>query len=80
MLWDLAPDIVGEPLYTLVLEPFGLVGAVRFAVTLSEGGRFESYSMNVVTVSGGRLQHNEYFEIEDVDAALARFAELRRRP
>ncbi len=57
-------------------------GAPRVADsgTLPEGGIWESYIVNLATVVRGRITRIELFELEAVDAALARFAELRPDP
>src|SRR6185295_20181695 len=34
----------------------------------------------VFIIAGDRIAHTEYFEVDDTDAALARFAELRPDP
>jgi ketosteroid isomerase-like protein len=48
--------------------------------TLPEGGAFERPYVNVATVAGGRIDRVELFEVDQLDAALARFAELRPDP
>src|SRR5262249_59535050 len=58
-----------------------VVGAVGELGTLAEaGGAFERPIVHVFTVARGRITRHEQFEPEDVDAALARFAELRPDP
>ena len=78
VLWDLAPDIRFEVPFRLALERYGVVSVSRSFGTLREGGgAFESFRAYVSMVERGRVTRLEGFEIEDVDAALARFAELR---
>ncbi len=79
-LWDLAPDFQLEPRVVLALERHGIVAVTRTFGTLSEGGPFERYLVQVVTVARGRLARIEQFELDQVDAALARLAELRPDP
>jgi class 3 adenylate cyclase len=80
VLWDLAPDIEYEG-FVLALERHGLVVAERSSGTLREGGGgFERPLVTVSTVTGGRLTRLELFDVDDVDATLARLAELRPDP
>jgi class 3 adenylate cyclase/ketosteroid isomerase-like protein len=80
VLWDLAPDSQVEPRCVLALEPHGAVAVSRTFGTLSEGGAFERYVLHVWTVARGRITRLEHFEIDQLDAALARLAELRPDP
>ncbi len=80
VLWNLAPDVQVQGLGGLALEPHGLVGVARFFGTLADGGAFESLMISMSIVEQGRITRIEAFEIDDVDAALARFAELRPDP
>ena len=77
VLWNLAPDIQVDGRVGLALERHGLVSAGRDFGTLAEGGAFERQRVAVLIVAGGRITRFEMFDVEDVDAALARFAELR---
>jgi hypothetical protein len=79
-LWRLTPDIGIDMGFELARERHGLVTAVRDVGTLPEGGTFERPMVTVAIVTGGRVTRYEFFELEDVDAALARFAELRPDP
>ena len=63
--------------FRLALERYGVVSVSRSFGTLREGGAFETFRAYVSTVERGRITRMEAFELEDVDAALARFAELR---
>jgi hypothetical protein len=75
-LWELAPDIQMRG-HTLAHERHGAVGvACHYGTLASGGGAFENLMANVTLVENGRLTCVELFEIEDVDAALARFDEL----
>jgi ketosteroid isomerase-like protein len=79
-LWDLAPDTqiaIGSP---LAYARYGSVGLSRTFGTLRDGGTFENPTVMVAIVADGRIARLEAFEPEHVDAALARFAELRPDP
>jgi class 3 adenylate cyclase/tetratricopeptide (TPR) repeat protein/ketosteroid isomerase-like protein len=76
-LWKLAPDQRLElgwhwPAY----GPHGGVTVVRRFGTLPDGGTFESEYLEIFVVAQGHATHLELFEIEDLDATLARFEEL----
>src|SRR5262249_41011623 len=79
-LWRLAPDWHVDTRLELAYERHGVVWAVKGIGTLPEGGTFERPIVMVLIVAGGRITRVEVFEPEDVDAALARFAELRPDP
>jgi hypothetical protein len=79
-LWELAPDIQLEPCFVLALEHYGMVSAGRIFGTFPDAGPFENQLAWLFLFAGGRITRVEIFEIEDVDAALARFAELRPDP
>jgi hypothetical protein len=74
--WKLAPDIQFGSSSQRALEPYGLVSVVRSFARCATAGLFSS----VVLVSSGRITRIELFEIDDVAAVLARFAELRPDP
>jgi hypothetical protein len=78
-LWRLVPDEHIEGAFQLARDRHGVVSAVRMVGTLPEGGAFERPMVNVYIVAGGCITRMEFSELEDVDAALARFAELRPR-
>ena len=77
VLWDLAPDIQLDALSAVAHARHGAVGLGRFFGTLRDGGPFEYCLANVATVVRGRISRLEFFELEDMDAAVARLAELR---
>ncbi len=76
-LWDLAPDVRTVIVSTLAHARYGSALLVQPSGTSREGGAFESPSAAVFIVADGRITRQELFEPEDLDAALARFAELR---
>src|SRR5262249_977343 len=79
-LWRLAPDDHIEGGIELARERYGRVAAGQSVGTLPEGGTYERPIVIGYIVAGGRITRMEIFEPEDVDAALARFAELRPDP
>ncbi|MGH7895781.1 MAG: nuclear transport factor 2 family protein, partial [Candidatus Binatia bacterium] len=79
-LWDLAPDAQIALGSTLAYARHGSVGLARTFGTLRDGGTFENPTASVAIVANGRITRLELFEPEHVDAALARFAELRPDP
>jgi len=77
-LWELAPNQrVESGLVWHASARRGGVTALRRIGTLPEGGEFESDYLMLFTTARGRVSRLEYFEPEAVDAALARFEELR---
>ncbi len=78
VLWALAPDQRLEIGWSSpVVDRHGFVVAARRGGTLASGGAFESEYLWLGVGSPGRFTRSEFFEIVDLDAALARFAELR---
>jgi hypothetical protein len=77
-LHELAPDaLVGQPLHYLADEPHGTLSIAHSFGTLANGGAFESVYV-MITLSGpDGLAGVELFELDDLEAAKARFAELR---
>jgi hypothetical protein len=80
VLGNLSPDFHLQPLFVLALERHGMVSVARTFGTLPEGGPWENWLVTVATVARGRITRLELFEIEAVDAALARLGELRPDP
>ena len=81
VLWDLAPDqrvMVGWS--WPVVERHGIVLTGRREGTLAEGGAFANDYVMLRFATGGRFTRWEHFEIAALDAALARFEELRPDP
>ena len=77
MRWDLAPDVqLDEIPGGLAHTQYGGVGLGRAFGTLADGGAFETSVVSVAVVERGRIARLELFELDDVDAALARFAAL----
>jgi hypothetical protein len=76
-LWELAPDQRLELgwFWPAVDRDCALV-SVRREGTLPDGGAFESDYLALFAVTGGRVTRLEFFEVDALDRALARFAEL----
>src|SRR5262249_24475376 len=79
-LWRLVPDDHIEAAFELTRERHGVVAVGVSVGTLPEGGTYERPLVIAYVVAGGRITRLEFFEPEDVDAALVRFAELRPDP
>jgi ketosteroid isomerase-like protein len=78
VLWDLAPDQRLElPSSVPAVRDNGVVAIVRREGTVPDGGPFESVYIWLCLMKGDRITHLELFEVDAIDAALARFEELR---
>ena len=77
VLFEQAPDVMMETLYTVAAEKHGNVSTVRRFGTLADGGAFESVFVRLASFRGERIVGVEMFELEDLDAARARFEALR---
>jgi ketosteroid isomerase-like protein len=79
-LWELAPaSRVDAGRFWPACDRHGAITDVRRTGTVPDGGEFESDYLTLYTVAHGRVTRIELFEIADLAAALARFAELRPR-
>ena len=77
-LWSLAPTTRVElGWHWLASGPHGGVTVARRYGGLKEGGAYESEGLVLYVQVRGSLTHVEFFEMDDLEAALARFAELR---
>jgi hypothetical protein len=78
VLYELAPDsrIEGGHFWLALASGCSLF-TFRHAGTLQGGGEFENEYLLLGLRQGGRTTRMEFFEIDAVDAALARFEELR---
>jgi hypothetical protein len=76
VLWELAPDQRLEIGSWPAVDRHGFVVTARRVGTLTNGGAFESEYLWLGVGSAGRFTRSEFFEMADLDAALARFAEL----
>lgn len=84
-LFEQSPDVtVGERLYYLAEESYGVLAVGHTFGTLNDGGAFESVFLQMGLYGANGLRGAELFELEDLDRAWARFEELRadslRRP
>jgi hypothetical protein len=74
---DLAPGSGVEFVRLLSWDAHGIVTIAHRTGTDIEGGTFESLMVLLETVEGGRITRMEYYDVEDLDRAVARFAQLR---
>jgi ketosteroid isomerase-like protein/tetratricopeptide (TPR) repeat protein len=74
-LFEQSPDALLEPIYYLAVEKYGSLAIARNFGTLRSGGRFENVYVQIATPSAAEL-----FELDDLELARARFAELRPDP
>jgi ketosteroid isomerase-like protein len=76
-LWDLAPDQRFEFGWSWpAVDSRGFVVTARRTGMLADGGPFESEFVWLGLVRSGRFTRVELFEIDAIETALARFAEL----
>ncbi len=81
VLWDLAPDQrIGYGWSLPAVDRHGAVGILRREGRLPDGGAFESEYVTLSRRNGDLITHLEFFELVALDAALARFEELRPDP
>jgi len=78
-LFEQAPDASVETLYLVAVEKHGMLVVARNFGTLQEGGEFESVYVRMALFRDGRIVRAEMFELEELDRARARFAELSER-
>jgi ketosteroid isomerase-like protein len=78
--YELSADLSIHPLYVAATAPHGRVMVMRAAGTNTEGGEFEILYAALIAHRGEKIAMIEFFEPEDLDAALARFEELRPDP
>jgi ketosteroid isomerase-like protein len=78
-LFEGTRDFSTDDLYHVAAEEHGSLAIGRTFGTLAEGGEFESVFARLLLYRDGRLGAVELFEPEHLDAARARFEELRPR-
>jgi ketosteroid isomerase-like protein len=76
-LFEQSADAIIEPFYYLATGEHVFVAVGHTFGTLAEGGAFEFVWAQVGLNQGGRPVTVELFEVEDLDAALARYEALR---
>jgi len=77
-LFEQAPDLTFETLYTIATEQHGALEMVRmFGRLAAGGGEFETCYARLGLYQGARLVGMELFEPDDLDRARARLTELR---
>ena len=75
-IWDLTPDLSTRIEAVHRLSSFGAVVTNTAYGTSPEGFAAEWRVVDLVTVEGDRISRDEFFDEEDLDAAVARFDEL----
>jgi class 3 adenylate cyclase/ketosteroid isomerase-like protein len=75
-LWEQSPDAAGETLYYVADAEEASLNVGRMFGTLRDGGAFESLFVRLARFRDGRFVEVELYELEDLELALARFAEL----
>jgi ketosteroid isomerase-like protein len=76
-LVELSPDIRMTVAEVDRIEPWGCVFQHRMNGHTNDGGDFEIASVVLATMSAGRIDRIEYFEVDDRQKALMRFGALR---
>ncbi len=81
-VWELSRDLRIETLYIIAVEPHGTLYVCRWFGANTEGGEFDAVYVCLALQRGDRPVGLEIFELDELDAAHARFAELRtgKRP
>jgi class 3 adenylate cyclase/ketosteroid isomerase-like protein len=74
-LFEESPDAMIEPLYFLAIDPHGVLVVAHTFGTLADGGPFENVFVQVMAPDCV-----EPFELDDLERARERFAELRPDP
>jgi hypothetical protein len=79
-LWELAPTTrIEAGWHWPAFDRHVALTDVHRTGSLPDGGDFESDYLHLCTLDGERVARIELFELDDLDAALARFEELRPR-
>jgi len=76
-LFELIPDARSEFLYFVAIESHGRVSVNRTWGLNREGGEVESFFVLLSRFRDGKVSYLEMFEVEHLDYALARLADLR---
>jgi hypothetical protein len=76
-LFEQSPDALIETLYYVTVAEHGFVAVGHTTGTLHSGGEFESVFVQVGHRHADRIVGAELCEIDDLDAACARFEALR---
>jgi hypothetical protein len=71
-----APNVIVEPLYYLAVEPHGALAVAHTYGTLAGGGEFENAFVQLGRHSAKGIISAELYELDDLDAARKRFADL----
>lgn len=76
-VWKLTREWRLDELYAVAVAPHARVAVWRTSSASAEGGEFESLFVELVRHEREQLRAIELFELENLEAALARFEELR---
>jgi hypothetical protein len=79
-LWELSRDVMLEPLYVVAVADHGRLYVCRWFGTNAEGGGFDAVSVCLALAREGRPAGLEMYELDELDAARARFEALRPAP
>jgi hypothetical protein len=77
-LMEQSDDFATDVLYHVAVAAHGSLSVGRMFGTRRDGGPFESVFVRLNRYEGGRNVGMELFELEDLERATARFAELGR--
>ena len=79
VLWRLVPETRSEGgnVWLASAADRGVLYTRRIGIVAAAGGEYESEYFTLVLLDGERIRRLEIFEIDDADAAIARFDELR---
>jgi ketosteroid isomerase-like protein len=75
-VWDLSRDLRIEMLYLLGTAEHGIAYVNRWSGTNAEGGDFDAVYVCIALLRGDEPAGMEMFELDDIELARARFAEL----
>ena len=76
-MWELSRDLRTDALYTVASAPHGRLFVSRWSGTNAEGGEFDAVYVCVGLLRRDRPAGLEIYELDDLDAARARFEALR---
>ena len=79
-LLEQSPDASEEDLYYVATHEHGGLSVARSYGTLASGGEFESVFLRLQVYGRGEVPGTEFFELDDLEHARARFEALRRIP
>ena len=75
-LFDETGDFISETVYRVAASRWGSLSVGRTVGTAKDGGPFENLFLRLFMTDGDLITHVEIFELDQLDEAIARFAEL----